>query len=198
MRLADADVLPLEFTGLADTVKGYLKEVRTLAADLRSGVTERNRQIEEGVFRALLDPRRPTVAPRREDVPPFLNFAPLENAVAAMEKSAKRFESAWTAAFAAGLPRAATDALNRRLLESERLLTDPLGLPRRSWYKHLLYAPGVYTGYGVKTLPGVREALEQKRWSEAETEIVRVARVLDAERALIDAAASDLEAVPKH
>ena len=67
------------------------------------------------------------------------------------------------------------------------------GLPRRAWYKHLLYAPGVYTGYGVKTLPGVREAIEQKRWSEAETEIVRVAKVLAAERSLIDAAAADLE-----
>ena len=197
MRLADADVLPLEFTGLADTVKGYLKEVRTLADDLRNGVVERNKQIDEGVFRAVLDPRRPTVAPKREDPPPFVNFAPLENAVANLARSADRFETASAKAFASDLPRAAVDSLNQKLAESERRLTDPAGLPRRPWYKHLLYAPGVYTGYGVKTLPGVREALEQKHWAEAESEIVRVARVLEAESALIDAAARDLEAVPK-
>ena len=86
--------------------------------------------------------------------------------------------------------------MNKRLIESERRLTDPQGLLRRPWYKHLLYAPGVYTGYGVKTLPGVREAIEQKRWAEADAEIVRVARVLDAESALVDAAANDLERAP--
>jgi N-acetylated-alpha-linked acidic dipeptidase len=83
--------------------------------------------------------------------------------------------------------------LNARLIQSERQLTDPAGLPRRPWYRHLLYAPGFYTGYAVKTLPGVREAIEQKAYAEAEAEIVRVARALDRETALIDAAAADLE-----
>ena len=59
--------------------------------------------------------------------------------------------------------------LNRELIESERRLTNADGLPRRPWYKHLLYAPGVYSGYGVKTVPGVREAIEQKRYAEAES-----------------------------
>ena len=77
------------------------------------------------------------------------------------------------------------------------IFTDPLGLPRRPWYKHLLHAPGVYTGYGVKTLPGVREAIELKRWPEADAEIARIATVLDAERALVDSAASQLEGTPR-
>lgn len=82
-------------------------------------------------------------------------------------------------------------------MESERRLTDPQGLPRRPWYKHMLYAPGVYTGYDVKTLPSVREAIEQKRYAEADAEILRVARVLENEAALIDSATSQLEKLGK-
>jgi N-acetylated-alpha-linked acidic dipeptidase len=85
--------------------------------------------------------------------------------------------------------------LNQKLKESERRLTSPEGLPRRPWFKHLLYAPGVYTGYDVKTVPGVREAIEQKRYAEANEEIVRVARALEDEATLVDSAASDLEAL---
>ena len=84
-------------------------------------------------------------------------------------------------------------ALNRELMESERRLTNADGLPRRPWYKHLLYAPGVYTGYAVKTVPGVREGIEQKKYAEAEQEIVRVAKALENESALIEAAARELE-----
>jgi N-acetylated-alpha-linked acidic dipeptidase len=88
-------------------------------------------------------------------------------------------------------------ALNRELIESERRLTNADGLPRRPWYKHLLYAPGVYTGYGVKTVPGVREGIEQKNYAEAEQEIVRVAQVLEDESAVIEAAARQLEGARK-
>jgi N-acetylated-alpha-linked acidic dipeptidase len=72
-------------------------------------------------------------------------------------------------------------------------LTDATGLPRRPWYRHLLYAPGFYTGYAVKTMPGVREAIEEKQYAEAESEIARVARALEREKALVEAAAADLE-----
>ena len=84
-------------------------------------------------------------------------------------------------------------AINARLIQSERQLTDPAGLPRRSWYRHLLYAPGFYTGYAVKTMPGVREGIEEKKYAEAESEAVRIARALDRETALVNAAAADLE-----
>lgn len=85
------------------------------------------------------------------------------------------------------------DAINQRLIESERTLTNDGGLPRRPWYKHLLYAPGVYSGYGVKTVPGVREGIEQKRYAEAEQEIVRVAKALQEESSLIESAAQSLQ-----
>jgi len=84
-------------------------------------------------------------------------------------------------------------ALNQRLIESERKLTNDDGLPRRPWYKHLLYAPGIYSGYGVKTVPGVREGIEQKKYAEAEREIARVAKALQDESALIKSAAQLLE-----
>jgi N-acetylated-alpha-linked acidic dipeptidase len=83
--------------------------------------------------------------------------------------------------------------LNQQLIESERKLTNDDGLPRRPWYKHLLYAPGVYSGYGVKTVPGVREGIELKKYAEAEQEIVRVAKALEEESALIESAAKMLD-----
>jgi N-acetylated-alpha-linked acidic dipeptidase len=80
------------------------------------------------------------------------------------------------------------------LIQTERALTNADGLPRRPWYKHLLYAPGVYTGYGVKTVPGVREGIEQRRYGEAEQEVARVAKAIEDEAAVVDSAAKQLEA----
>ena len=193
LRLANADLLPFEFTGLAETTKLYLKELRALADQQRAEVAERNRQIEEGVFKAVADPRRPIPAPVRAEAPPFLNFTPIENAIVALTRNAERYEAALSKAWFAGVPPETLRSLNQGLRESERRLTDPSGLLRRPWYKHLLYAPGVYTGYGVKTMPGVREAIEAKAWVEADGEIARVAKALLAESTHIDELASVLE-----
>jgi N-acetylated-alpha-linked acidic dipeptidase len=83
--------------------------------------------------------------------------------------------------------------LNQQLIESERKLTNEDGLPRRPWFKHMLYAPGIYSGYEVKTVPSVREGIEQKKYAEAEQEIVRVARALQEESTLIESAAKLLD-----
>ena len=200
MRLADAELLPFDFTALADNIGSYSEEVQKLLTDRRTEYAERNRQLDEGVFAATSDPRRPTTAPPHEPEPPFLNFAPLMNAMDSLRHSAARYDSAATRAGAgdgAGNLKAANAGLNARLLQSERRLTRPEGLPRRSWYRHLIYAPGYYTGYGVKTLPGVREAIEQKDWHLAETEIERLAGVLCDEAALISQAAVELNGVVK-
>ena len=195
MRLADAEVLPFDFTDFADTVHHYTKDLEKLLADKQDEIRERNQELEEGVFKARFDPRRPTVAPQWEEVPPHLNFAPMENAAEALTRSAERYDKA-LAKKESGLGDMQEEGLrvlNRKLMESERKLTDDDGLPRRPWYKHLLYAPGVYSGYGVKTVPGVREGIEQKRYAEAEQEIARVAKALEDEAALIDSAAAMLE-----
>ena len=117
----------------------------------------------------------------------------IENAAATLTRSAERYEAALTKAWEKGVPHETLLALDRKLIDSERRLLVTSGLPRRPWYKHVLYAPGVYSGYDVKTVPGVREAIEGKRWFEAEGEIARVAHVLTAESELIASAAEDLE-----
>jgi N-acetylated-alpha-linked acidic dipeptidase len=196
MRLADAELLPLDFTGLAENIGTYSDEVQKLLTDRRKEIEERNRQLDEGVFSATSDPRRPTTAPPRDSVPPFLNFAPLMNAMDSLRRSAARYDSAFTRAGSgdgSGYLKAANAGLNTRLLQSERKLMHPEGLPSRPWYRHLIYAPGFYTGYGVKTLPGVREAIEQKDYRLAESEADRLAEVLRQEAALISGAAAELE-----
>jgi N-acetylated-alpha-linked acidic dipeptidase len=195
LRLADAELLPFEFEGLADTTQDYLQDLRKLLARKQEEIAERNRQIEDGVFQATRDPRRPTVAPRREAVPPHLNFAPLENAVAALQRSASRYAKACARIEGRSVPSDVLARVNATLVRSERLLLSAEGLPRRPWFKHLLYAPGVYAGYGAKTMPGAREAIELKRYAEADGEIARIARALEDVAALADRAAAELETV---
>ena len=200
MRLADAQALPFDFTDFADTVGMYTKELQKLLSDKQDEIRERNQEIEEGMFKATFDPRRPTVVPAKEAIPPHLNFAPLQNALDSLTRSATHYQQSLSAIqpnldhekLASPLR-----VLNRELIETERKLTNVDGLPRRSWYKHLLYAPGVYSGYGVKTVPGVREGIEQKRYGEAELEIVRVSKALEDESSQIELAARQLDGMGK-
>ena len=198
IRLADADLLPYDFTDFADTLGKYVEELRKLLKDKQDEARERNLEIQEGVFTATADPKKTSVPPQPEATPPYLNFAPLENGVAGVRRAAERYRSAMEKTQANGgrsLARAALASLDQELMQSERTLTTPQGLPRRPWYVHELYAPGYYTGYGVKTIPGVREAIEEKRWQEAEAQAVIVGKVLEDEAALIDSAAGELERV---
>jgi N-acetylated-alpha-linked acidic dipeptidase len=197
MRLADADLLPFEFGDFADTVQTYLKELKALAQKAQEEIRERNREIEEGVFQATNDPKHPLVPPSAEAVPPHLNFAPLENAVDTLTHSAAEYRKALEHANGKGgaaLASAALAEVNKLLVQSERKLTNAEGLPNRPWFKHQLYAPGFYTGYAVKTVPAVREAIELKQWKKADEAIVAVARVLENEAALISSAAQKIAA----
>ena len=199
MRLADAEVLPFDFVNFADTVEKYTKDLEKLLTEKQDEIRERNQEIDEGVFKATFDPRRPTVAPPKEEVPPHLNFAPMQNAADALTRSAAHYQKALMQR-QAGLTQAESGmlkSLNQSLIESERKLTNDDGLPRRPWYKHLLYAPGIYSGYDVKTVPSVREGIEQKKYAEAEQEIARVAKALQDESALVDSAAAMLESGTK-
>jgi N-acetylated-alpha-linked acidic dipeptidase len=194
VRLADADLLPFEFTNLADTVQSYVRELQTLLRTQQDDVRERNRQIEDGVFAAMNNPARPIKPPVVEAVAPAINFAPLENAAAALTTAAERYRKAADSS-RSKLTAEVTTRVNARLMASERQLSDQSGLRGREWYRHLLYAPGFYTGYAVKTVPGVREAIEQKHYTEAETEVVRAAAAVQREADLVNAAARDLESL---
>ena len=149
--------------------------------------------IETGDFAIASDPRDPTLAPTAEVPPPQFNFAPLLNAVDTLTRAADAFENAY-GAWSHGSDTAETvlRGINEQLVKSERDLTSPAGLPRRPWYRHLLYAPGYYTGYGVKTMPGAREAIEQDEWGDVNAQIARIADALMAEAALVNNAASAL------
>jgi N-acetylated-alpha-linked acidic dipeptidase len=195
MRLADADLVPFEFTRLAERVRRDLGEVQDLLKATRDTVEERNRQIAESTLVAMNDPRRPEVMPKVEEVPPDLNFAPVQNALRRLALAADRYEEALSAASAgdgATLAGPAIAEVNAMMLQTERLLAPPEGLPQRPWYRHLLAAPGWYTGYTPKTLPGIREAIEGKRWQEAEQQAVVLGRALEAEAKLIESAAARL------
>jgi N-acetylated-alpha-linked acidic dipeptidase len=197
IRLASAEVLPYEFRPLYDAASKYAQEVKKLLADRQEEAAERNRQIEEGVFAATRDPWQPEADPERLDVPPALDFSALDSALAALGRSAERYHAQvtrWAEARKNGTPPdpARLADLNRKLIATERALTRDEGLPGRPWYRHQVYAPGFYTGYGVKTLPGVREAIEERRWDEAREQIARLVDVLGGESRAIEEAAAAL------
>ena len=193
MRVAGADVLPAEFGNLAETARGYVTELKALRESTALEIAERNRQIADGVFTLVNDPRRPTRAPAAQSPAPVLNFAPLDNAATALDSAAARFERAYASLPAATAPAASFAPVNALLRQGDQALLLLEGLPKRSWYRHSLYAPGFYTGYGVKTMPGVREAIEEKNWQLADAEIARIAAALLREGDLVSRAAGLLE-----
>jgi N-acetylated-alpha-linked acidic dipeptidase len=197
MRLGDADLLPFEFGDLAETMQTYVKELKDLSKKMQDEIRERNKEIDEGVFTATADPKKTYVPPKKEEVPPYQNFAPLENAADAVTRSAADYRKALDHANANGgtaLAAASLTEVNHLLIESERKFITQDGLPQRKWYRHQLYAPGFYTGYAAKTMPYVREAIEQKEWKQADEGVVVVAKCLQNEAALIADAAAKLTA----
>jgi N-acetylated-alpha-linked acidic dipeptidase len=197
MRLADADLLPFDFSNFADTVQTYVKGLQKFSTKMRDDIRERNLEIEEGVFTASADSKKAYFPPKKEDVPPYLNFSPLQNSADALSRSAGEYQKALTAAEVNGgaaLASASISQVNGLLIQSERKLTTPEGLPGRFWYKHQIYAPGVYTGYESKAIPAVQEAIEQKKWKEAERAMASAAAVLQDEAALVSSAAAKLAA----
>ncbi|HEV7836676.1 MAG TPA: transferrin receptor-like dimerization domain-containing protein [Gemmatimonadaceae bacterium] len=191
LRLANADVLPFAFSNLSETAQTYVKDLQSLRDKRAEQIAERNRQIEEGLYKFTSDPRDPVLAPARQDPAPQLNFAPLLNALDSLNHAASRYDRAYATAVSQGRITNAK-AINQRLIQAERALTSAEGLKNRPWYVHMLYAPGFYTGYGVKTIPGVREAIEQGEWQDADQEIVRAAAALVREATLVSGLASML------
>jgi len=192
LRFAGADILPYDYINFANTINTYVEELKKLAQKMRDEIIETNQQIDEGVFEAIADPRDYSLAaPKREEVPPFFNFAPLQNAVVALQKSAEVYDKAVEKFRKSG--RIVPAGFNAKLLQSERKLTLAEGLPNREWFKHQIYAPGFYTGYGVKTLPRVREAIEQKEWEKVNQQIEKVSALLTNFADFVDSMAHQIE-----
>ena len=169
LRIADAGVLPMEFGSFATTLDRYMKELHELADGKRKQADELAKLLDNKAFELAADPTRRVAPPEREPEVPYLNLAALDNAVARVKKSAKAYDDAYAALVARGTDLSApqTAQVNSLLRGLEATLMNPRGLPGREWYSHYIYAPGLLTGYGVKTLPGVREAVEENQWERA-------------------------------
>jgi N-acetylated-alpha-linked acidic dipeptidase len=180
LRMADAEVLPLEFASFADTLGAYADELRKASEEKRRKVAQLGRLLEQNAFALAADPTRVVGPPAREAPVPKLDFAPLDEAIARLKASAHAYDAAYAQLLSGTLKldAARRAQLNALLQGMEQKLTDARGLPGREWYRHFVYAPGMQTGYGVKTLPGVREAIEAGRWDEAAAYIPITSQVL--------------------
>ncbi|NKF23117.1 transferrin receptor-like dimerization domain-containing protein [Solimonas marina] len=191
LRVADADVVPMHFTEFADTIGRYVTELHELADHKREHSVALDELLKNGDFKLAADPTKTLLPPLAEDTVPYLDLAPLDNAVVALKASAKAYDDA---AVKAALPAPqARKQLNALLLGMEQTLIAKQGLPGRPWYQHMIYAPGMYTGYGVKTLPGVREAIEEAQWDDAQRYAVVDADVLKAYAHQLDQATALLK-----
>jgi N-acetylated-alpha-linked acidic dipeptidase len=174
LRLSDADALPFDFQHLQKTVKGYINELIKNVDQMRETAKLENELVKNKVYVYAADPIEKLKTQEMVADVPYVDFAPILNALSHFEKAATRVEALKRTADATKLKE-----LNIKLYQAEQQLLTKEGLPRRPWYKHSLYAPGFYTGYGVKTVPGVREAIEQKNWTEAKEQINEVSKSIE-------------------
>ena len=173
LRLANSQRLPFEFSGFVDNIDLYISELEDLADTMRKDTSKQNNRIADGTYAAALDPTKTIVPPKIKDNVPYFSFSPLKNALAKLKDSVADFESY------AGMNKQTTQEINNLLYTVERLMIREEGLPGRDWYKHYIYAPGYYTGYGVKTIPAVREAIEQRKYDQVEKQIHLSAEVIE-------------------
>jgi N-acetylated-alpha-linked acidic dipeptidase len=182
LRLAGADKLPFDFTTVHRTVETYLVEVISLLDNMRDETEVENQMINEKRFEYAADPKEKRVFPKLKDEVPYLDFSPLQNALEKLDRVARELDKLTAHAHE-------FDAkTNRIFFQAEQKLLAPNGLPRRPWYRHTIYAPGYYTGYGVKTLPGIREGIEQRNWKEAQDQIGIAAKALTGYSAFLEQA----------
>jgi N-acetylated-alpha-linked acidic dipeptidase len=176
LRMADADLLPFDFRTLQTTLAKYVKELVEMNNTIRENTAMDNQLIKANDYKLASDPTLHLQMPLAKDSVPVLDFKPLQTAVERFKVSADKLASHWAAASES---RADQEKLNKILYQAEQQLMSNEGLPRRGWFKHTIYAPGFYTGYGVKTMPGIREAIEQRNWTEAQQQITVVANAIN-------------------
>lgn len=185
LRLANADSLPFEFSNFTDTIDQYVNEVTKLVDTMREDTKVANYSIALGLWAVVQDPTETFVVPKTRDRVPYLNFAPLQNALFKLQASSTTYQIHTKNKT---LPPSQQNELDKILYKTERFLTRTEGLPRRDWFRHQIYAPGFYTGYGVKTLPGIREAIEQRNWKEAAEQIEIASKTIESFASEIDKA----------
>jgi N-acetylated-alpha-linked acidic dipeptidase len=190
LRAAQAELIPVRESDFAASVAGYNEELHKLADGMRTKTRELANLLDDESYKLTVNPDFPRAPPARPADVPYLNFAGLDNAVARLEQSAKAFDKEYARLSAASDSGsgAERERVNSTLALLEQNLMDSRGLPGRQWYQHMIYAPGLHTGYGVKTLPGIREAIEERRWDEANQYIGVVSRAINNYSARMDRA----------
>jgi N-acetylated-alpha-linked acidic dipeptidase len=177
MRMANADVLPFDFNSFYKTLADYVTDIKSLLENSRTETEQENKMIGDKLFELAKDPTKTYHTPKLKDEVPYLNFSDLENAMAQLKEATEEFQKQYYKAVR--LPLEKQNELNEILYKAERSLINENGLPGRPWFKHQIYAPGLYTGYGVKTLPGIREAIEQRDWKATQDNIGIVSKTID-------------------
>ncbi|PPU10997.1 transferrin receptor-like dimerization domain-containing protein [Xanthomonas arboricola] len=185
LRVANAPVLPQRFGDFADAVAGYAQELKQQADSDRTAARTQAELLQAGAYAAIDNPNRPQRAPEPKAAVPQIDFAALDQAITRLQTSARRYDDA-LASRGGGLDARVRGKLNASLQRIDQTLLAEGGLPGRPWYRNLIYAPGLATGYEVKTLPGIREALEDRRWEDLSAYILQTAAVLDRYREAID------------
>jgi len=190
LRASQAELIPAREGDFAASVAGYDDELHKLADGMRAKTRELAKLQDDESYKLTTNPDYPLTPPPRVADVPYLNFAELDNAVAKLDQSATAFDKEYARLGAANDAAGAAERerVNSTLAILEQNLTDSHGLPGREWYQHMIYAPGLHTGYGVKTLPGIREAIEERRWEEANQYIGVVSRALNNYSARMDRA----------
>jgi N-acetylated-alpha-linked acidic dipeptidase len=196
MRIAGSDLLPFDYAPQAEAIAKYETDLEKLLKDKQEEFTERNLEIQEGVFSATADPHKTSIAPPAEIIPPFMNFSPMKNSIESLKKSAENHSKALTRFKSSGstISPQSLATVNTDLLAISRLFLNEKGLPGRPWFKNQIYAPGAYTGYGAKPVAAVREYMDEKKWQQADAQIPMVAQVIENIAGGIGKAAADLEA----
>ncbi len=190
LRASEAELLPARAADFAKAVATYDDELHQMIEHMRQSTRDEDKLLDENAYALTMDPLQPRAAPQREADVPYLKFAELDNAIEQLKTTSAAFDQAYASACTAqdAAAGARRERLNAVLGVLEETLTDPRGLPRRGWYRHMIYAPGLHTGYEAKTLPAIREAIEDRRWDEANQYIAVVAQTLDAYRTTLDRA----------
>ena len=179
LRLSEADILPFRFVNMVDNIGKFVEQNKKLSEDIRKSTKLLNDLLDNNDFAISSNPKKTYLPPKRLRKVPEFDFKPLDAALARLSTSAWKYEEALLKFQKGSLSLERKSKINALLRSVDQAFINSKGLPRRDWFKNMMYAPGYYTGYGVKTLPGIREGLEERKWNEVRVYIKEVSKALD-------------------
>ena len=192
LRLSESDILPFRFVNMVENIGTYIESNKKFAEKVTKETKRQNKLLDQNAYTIAGNPKKTYLPPKRLDVVPDFDFGPLDAAYSRLTASAWNYEKALNRFKKGSLSAEQKAQINSLLKNVEQSMLRENGLPRRDWFKHMIYAPGFYTGYGVKTLPGIREGLEERNWDEVNLFISEVAKALDRAAATINNATTIL------